>query len=687
MHLLVFAGTADGAAFIRFACRAGHSVTASVATEYGLDDLKAALGADSDAVSIIHGRMNQEQIQIYLRRNSFEAVIDATHPYASEATRNIFQACHILEIPFYRLRREESLKVDEDDVNTSCVDSVEEAVRLLNCTDHSFFLATGSSSIEQFAQVKDAETRLFVRVIPSIESIQKCRTAGVLPSRIIAMQGPFSLELNMALFRSTGARILVTKESGSSGGLAEKLEAARQCRMRTIIIARPQERIEEGQGFTLAQLAAQFGIRPQKRVILAAAGMGSDATYTAEARAALERAPFVLGAVRLLSALPPAEGQRRHPATLADDIAEQLEQWYAADGLVCSPDARPVVLLSGDTGFYSGAAALIPRLQERGWSCRVMPGVSTVAAVSARIGIPWQAWKLVSAHGRSVDICREVLGSALTFFLCGTSIQPQDIVAALCRRGAGQAQVYVVENLYAPSEKLTVGSAQQLHDDSFAVAEESLAAVLVDTSAIQGAVPQGVCGLPDWWFVRGEYENGRPVPMTKQCVRAAVLAKLALREDDVFFDVGAGTGSVSIEAALFAKCSVYAIEKEASACALIAANREKAAAWNIEIIEGSAPLHSVVPTAAFIGGSGGGMAGIIAWLLQRNPDVRIVLAAVTVEGLCVALASAQEHDLEIEVTQLSASASKPAGKLHMFQPQSPVFIAALRRRDTPSDPA
>lgn len=167
--------------------------------------------------------------------------------------------------------------------------------------------------------------------------------------------------------------------------------------------------------------------------------------------------------------------------------------------------------------------------------------------------------------------------------------------------------------------------------------------------------------------------------MTKEEVRSVSLSKLRLTEDSICCDVGAGTGSVSVEMALRAdQGQVFAIEKKEEAAALLEENKQKFAVDNLEIIKGEAPqaLENLpAPTHAFIGGSSGNLKEIVALLLGKNPQVRIVINCITLETISEALDVLKEYDFQQrEVVQLAASRSKEIGRYHLMMGENPIYI-------------
>lgn len=396
-------------------------------------------------------------------------------------------------------------------------------------------------------------------------------------------------------------------------------------------------------------------------ITLIGMGAGTPETLTAQSLAALRRADWIFGAKRLLEQLPAGCTEHRKALYKAEEILAWIAQTKAE---------TPVVLYSGDTGFYSGAAGLLEQLRIQGQEATVLPGISSVQLLATALGRPWQDWKLVSAHGCACDPVAACSVGQPVFFLTGGAETPDTLCAALVRAGLGKTAVTVGEDLGTAAQKITQGTAAEIAGQRFA----SLSVLLVE------AVPVPICrtpGLPDEAFLRGE------VPMTKQEIRAAALAKLGVQPEETLWDVGAGTGSVSVELALAApRGRVYAVECEPDACILIRKNREKFAAKNLILIEGRAPqaLEALpAPDAVFIGGTKGGMAAVVDAVLAKNPHARICISAIALETLSAAIAALTAQGLSAEVTQIAVSRTRPAGRLHLLTANNPIFLITGER--------
>lgn len=391
-------------------------------------------------------------------------------------------------------------------------------------------------------------------------------------------------------------------------------------------------------------------------VTLIGMGSGQPENLTLQGLAALRQADLILGARRLLAVLPAGCTENRAAAYRPDEVAELLQTSGAENA---------VLVYSGDTGFYSGASSMMEKLEALGVRARVLPGLSSIQLLAAALGRPWQGWNLVSAHGRTCDPVAECMQGRPTFFLTGGSEDPATLCAQLAAEGFGEVQGVVGQCLGTPEEKLFRGSVKELAAGRF----NSLSVLLVEAAEV---LPRRAPGLPDEVFERGD------VPMTKQEVRAAVLAKLAVRPEDILWDVGAGTGSVSVELALAApRGRVYAVECRPEGCALIKANREKFRTRNLVLVEGLAPAalsDLPAPDAVFIGGSKGSLAAIVDAALDKNPDARICVSAIALETLSAAVAALTAKGRTVQVSQIAVSRAKAVGGLHLMMAQNPIYL-------------
>lgn len=394
-------------------------------------------------------------------------------------------------------------------------------------------------------------------------------------------------------------------------------------------------------------------------VTIVGMGMGNVDTLTVGALHALQSAKRIIGAKRLLDSLPDGCGGEKVAAIYPKDIAAALTAFPAC------------VIMSGDTGFYSGTKKLLPLLDD--CDVTVLPGITTVQYLAAKLGRPWQDVKLVSAHGLDCDAVAHVLEGRETFFLTGGVVTARDIALQLTVAGLGNTVLHVGQRLSYPDEAIVTGTAEELSQQDF----HTLSAVWVET--VPKAYPILGGGIPDDRFLRGD------VPMTKREVRAAVAGLLDVQPGEVVWDVGAGTGSVSMELALLhPSVQVYAIERNDEACKLIAQNREKFGVYNLRLIPGTAPEALIdLPTAdaAFLGGSGGSLAATLQLLLDKNPKVRVCVSAIAAETLAKAVSLLGDNRWEhFEISQISVARSRKAGPYHLMTGQNPIWLISARGR-------
>ena len=384
-------------------------------------------------------------------------------------------------------------------------------------------------------------------------------------------------------------------------------------------------------------------------------GMGTPGTLTSDAQRALAEADMLIGAARLINALPAQYKGARTISVRIDELAE----------LIKSNGGRSIcVLMSGDTGFYSGTQSLLNKIGSDG--VVVLPGVSSVQFFASRLCRPWQNWKLVSAHGKTVDAVRIVCENAEAFFLTGGELTVSAICAQLTAAGFGGLTVSAGEKLGSDEQRVMTDTAAALAAADF----DDLSVLLVDNPSPRRLAS---CGFPDSEFIRGG------TPMTKSAVRSVILSRLNLHDTDIVYDVGAGTGSVSVEAALLARGGhVYAFECEEEGCRLIEKNAWRFGVSNISVISSEAPKSFAglpAPDTVFIGGSNGALVDIVSAVLQKNKAARLVISAVTLETLSQASALMARLPVgDVEILQLSVSQAKPVGTYHLMTAHNPIFI-------------
>ena len=649
--LCVFAGTTEGRELVEFLAQQDVRVTACVATEYG-----ETLLTPSENLAISAGRMDSSEMAELFRREQFALVIDATHPYASVVTENIAEACTAAGVEYLRLLRT-GAEMPEDAV---FVQTIEEAVDYLNSTEGKILLTTGSKELHKFTPLQDFAERVYARVLPMEESLHLCQNAGVKCAHILAMQGPFTKELNTAMLRSTGAKYMVTKDSGATGGFDEKITAAREAGAKLVVIGRPPQRAGLTFTETVERLCGQYGFTVRPQVTVVGIGPGSREAMTGEVRNAIAHADCIIGAKRMAEAVAES-GQAVFHAIAPDAIAEIIrrERGYR----------RFVVAMSGDTGFFSGTKKLLPLLTD--CDVRVLPGLSSMSYLCAKLGTSYEDVVPVSIHGREGTILPLVRKKRRIFTLVGGENGMGKLCAELAAEGLGHVKVSVGEQLSYPDERITVGLAEELKEQCF----HSLSAALIENDRADTVVTHG---LPDEAFERTE-----SVPMTKSEIRAVCLSKLALKADSVCWDVGAGTGSVAIEMALQAvRGQVHAIERKDIAVELMCQNCRKLGANNVNVIAGLAPEACAglpAPTHAFIGGSSGNMKEIVKLLLEKNPNVRIVATAITLESIGELTECMKVFGFDkTEVVSMSVARNKKAGPYNLMTGQNPIYIFTMQ---------
>lgn len=655
--VIVFAGTTEGYEISRFLGENQIPVLACVATEYGSKSLK-----ESSTLHVQAGRLDENEMKELFSREKPELVLDATHPYAAEVTRNIRKACEETEVSYTRI-----LRTGSGQQNAVYVKDTQEAAEYLKGTTGNVLLTTGSKELAAFTSVPDYKERLFARVLSLPSVIESCQALGFEGRNLIAMQGPFSMELNQAMLAQYQCKYLVTKDSGKAGGFLEKIQAAEACGATVVIIGRPL--VEEGLSLRECRhmLIERYGLTGKQKVTLLGIGMGSPKTLTLSGQEAVRNADLIVGAKRMADAV----------RFVGQDFLYEYRSKEISEYLKAHPEyTKVVVALSGDVGFYSGAKKLVELL---GPETEMICGISSVVYFMSKIGLSWDDAKIVSAHGKACNLISLIRTNRKVFSILGTGDGVRQLAEKLTFYGMGDVVLHVGENLSYDNEKILAKPAREL------VSYEGDPLSVICAYNPGAELELATHGLPDEEFIRGK------APMTKTEVRTVSLSKLRLPKDAICYDIGAGTGSVSVEMALRAsEGGVYAIEKKEDALALLQENKKKFALDHMYIVPGTAPeaLEELpVPTHAFIGGSSGNMKEIVELLLNKNPQVRIVINCITLETVgealdCIRELEKQEtYQCESEVVQLCASRSKNIGRYHMMMGENPIYIITVQAHE------
>lgn len=407
----------------------------------------------------------------------------------------------------------------------------------------------------------------------------------------------------------------------------------------------------------------------RQKISLVGIGMGTVMTMTAQAEEAVQSADCLIGAGRMLDAVRDMEAAEGKPM-LAEYRGDQILSY-----LRLHPEYRETaVLFSGDTGFHSGAKGLADLLRKEmpEWEIQMVPGIASAVYLAARLKTSWEDAALVSLHGKEENFIQTVSRSRKTFLLLGGKDAGKRALERLREYGMDEVILHVGTRLSYPDERILSGTVQELGETDL----DGLSVVLAENPSPSLSA---CCHVPDEEFIRGN------VPMTKEEVRAVSIAALRLTEHAVVYDIGAGTGSVSVETALSGTgIRVYAVEKNLEAVSLICQNRKKFRTDGIRVVSGKAPeaLEDLeAPTHVFIGGSSGNLKEILRTVLDRSPEARIVVNAISLETVSEAMEAAEKGLLkDAQITQIMASRSRKLGRYHMMTGQNPVYIISAGGR-------
>ena len=675
---IIFGGTTEGRKLSDLLLDQKVKVVYCVATEYGKEPI-----GDREGLDVRIGRMDSDEMRDLFGMENPDVVIDATHPFAEIVKKEIDNALFKAgAVPFVRVIRQ---SVEADLSNCTFFDDAKSCAKALQNTSGNIFLTTGSKELATFCENEEVRKRIVARVIPSVESLNLCNESGLSGKQIIAMQGPFSLTMNRAQIRECKASVVVLKNSGKGSGEAERIEAARLEGIKCFVINRPVNNME---GLTFDEAAMEIDrilttniskkgfseITPDVKinVSLAAFGMGFG-TITEEVKESIANADMIFGAARMLTYVETSA--KKYPYYLADDIFPVLDKKAKE---ITHGTCNAVVLFSGDTGFYSGTKKLYEALKNDGrFKTTIMPGISSVAALAAKIGESYENAVIMSTHGVKEEAWRPKLIEAakysdkiFTLTSGGKDVRIiGEILNELEDKFGTKYEISAGYNLYS-NEKIVKFGAMKC-----ATAPDDGLCVLFIRNK-RPLAKRLAPGLSDDDFLRNK------TPMSKEEIRALSICKLGLTKDAVVYDIGAGSGSVSIEMGLLdPSINVYAIEFKEEACKLIRENINKFSLSNVALVNGVAPdamADLPTPTHVFIGGSGGRLEEILKLLKNKGKGIRVVVNAVTLETIAEVNRILKDFAIsDADVVQASISKAKTIGDYNVMQAQNPVYIVTF----------
>ena len=614
--VIVFAGTTEGRKLSEMLDKAGIKHTVCVASDYGESLIK-----ESENVTLSKGRLDEEEMERLFKESlSLDGkgiVVDATHPYATKVTENIQSAAKKCGIRYIRVIRD----ITDDSAFTSNMkmfDDITSCAKAIG-NEGNILLTTGSKELSDYCEQVPAEVkeRTYVRILPSKESITICEDNGIAPSHIIAMHGPFSEGLNKEICLQYGIKHLVTKESGSRGGFDEKINAAKALGINIYVIKRP---VEE-KGLSVEEAFCKItGKKPEFKdaginIILAGIGPGAEKTVTKEVKRAIEEADAIFGAPRLLQGI----NKKSHAVYRAADIIPVIRKEKIKNA---------VVLFSGDSGFYSGARSFKEAADsEDDIRIKILPGISSFSYMASSLGESYEDTVLTSIHGSDEDkdiqgLIEKIRYHKKVFVLLGSDEDVRKIGTSLVKEDL-KCSLFIGIDLSYENERIIELTAKQAAD----FRDPGVLCLFVINKEVKKR--ELFCGLNDEDFLR---HAGHTIPMTKECIRHESIRRLGLKEGDVVFDIGGGTGSVAIEIAKQdPSLKVFTIEQKKEAVDLIRINRERLGAFNLTVLEGEATevmKDLKDPDAVFIGGSSGKLDEMISDLSSRGKNIRVVINAI-----------------------------------------------------------
>ena len=461
----------------------------------------------------------------------------------------------------------------------------------------------------------------------------------------------------------------------------------------------------------------------KKHLFLVGLGMGDENFLTAQAKNALREAQIIFGGERILEIAGKILLEEGNPSENAEAPSKKIpfEPIYRAEEIFAYLSGHldfscAAVVFSGDTGFFSGAAAFCERFRvkpgmtevksgitetlnsgmtEAGadWEISLLPGIASPVYFASKLHKSWQKWKMLSLHGAICNTIEQIRKNPACFFILSgiedVRMVGKKIEKALKNDVLSSVKCYLGLNLSYNVEKIIQIQPKEMSDFQESGSLRLFVLLVENENALNESESPN---LKDEDFIRAE-----KIPMTKKEVRQLSIAELCLSKSSVVYDVGSGTGSITVEAARIAmEGQVIAVDSNSDALALTQKNAEKFCLENVTFLQGSAPdclknAELPPPSHVFIGGSRGNLAEIIQFALKKNPSVRIVANFVSLENLSEmqnCLKNLEEGSFfeagrgkirieNLEIKQISVSRAEKAGNFHLMKALNPVWIVSF----------
>ncbi|MCR5342703.1 MAG: precorrin-6A reductase [Butyrivibrio sp.] len=666
--VLIFGGTTEGRELAELLDRAMIPHAVSVATEYG-EEIEENAGEKN----LFVGRRNASEMADIMRDGGFGIVVDATHPFATGASEEIRKASKEAGVKYLRLSRD-TASGSEYGEDVFDVLNLDEAAGKLMEIGGSVLVLTGSKELKNLTSKLGSNINIYARVLPNEDSLQKCKEAGLSGRQIIAMQGPFSKQMNIALIKETGVDAILTKESGQTGGFAEKLQAAKECGIKTVVIRNPESVSENSDGKSMSEIIREIEKETGalvRTITVAGMGPGDEKLFTVDFIRAIQGADIIFGAATVTASFRELTGTKTPTKDIyrGEEILEFLDEH--------TEYMRPLVIYSGDISLCSGAIKATEVFEKAGFRVERIPGISSVTLFAERLRIDLQNCSILSAHGKDANVTGHAMKNERLIALTSGYEHALEIADKLPENmkvvlgyelGSKDEEIIIIKDI---AEK--EASKCEMPDSNIKDYSGRCLLYIENPEAYTNTVYPAI---GDDEFIRGK------VPMTKEEIRSFSIRKLGLTAESILYDIGAGTGSVSIEAALtHPDINVYSIEKKPEAIELLNENRRKFHADNMEIIEGTAPdaMDGLpTPTHAFIGGSSGNMKEIIEKVRALNEKAKIVINCLTPQTLSEVMDIVATYEIITpEITQINATRFKKAGSYDLPDAQNPVYIISF----------